>query len=154
MDNTQKRKNEIYLVFGDSGSRLLNKVLKKGFAHVFAIRKHERGWVILDPCDKYFKSNVVQPDFNLPQFYIKKGYHVVRVRILDRYSDTNKFIPKFIPVLTCVTFCKYVLGFNFLCITPYGLYKKLIKWHTPMYKRLVGIMLPYMAYEVSKNERK
>lgn len=117
----KEKSNEYYLVFNESGNALFRRLFKKNFSHVFVIKKHARGWIVIDPCETILNTNVVNSDFDLPKFYVKKGFAVLKIH--KYWLDIPKrFLPKFMPLLTCVTLSKYALDIRSKSITPFQLY--------------------------------
>lgn len=105
------------------------RFLKKGFRHVAAVVRDERGfWVLLDPCRGDLQVRVeAGGDYTyaqLLQHYLDNGYTVVGV---DR--DPKKWFWPLFPA-NCVSFVKNVVGVNApFVLTPYQLYRTLVEQH-------------------------
>jgi len=115
---------EVYLIFCDSGNWLFKKILKKGFSHVFLCEKHPRGWAIVDPSSSYLKTYTCNKNVNLPLFYLKKGFS--DLKITSSFNEKKRFLPKFMPIVTCVTIAKYATMVKSKSVTPWGFYNFLI----------------------------
>lgn len=122
MMEKSQRENNTYLIFGHGGNKIFNIFLKKGFTHIFVVRKLRKGWIVIDPCRSSLKTKIVDADFNLLDFYLRKGFKVVQIFYWPNIRPNRRFIPQFIPLLTCVTFAKYAAHIKCSCLTPWQLY--------------------------------
>lgn len=109
-----------YVIF--KHSEKYKNVLKHGFGHVFVVKKDKSGkFVVIDPQLKFL--NIKTYSFDIISFYKKKDYKIIKLC----YIQSNKRFFKFFGLFSCVNFVKYTLNLNCNSLTPYGLYKYLLK---------------------------
>ncbi len=127
-----------YVVFTDA-EHMLSPLLKKGFAHCYVIEKLEYLYMMFDPTRH--GMNVVLPncDTEHPLVENMKGLDpaltILKLRTCGN-EDALVFAPK---ILTCVSTLEYIMGISFgsfKAITPYGLYKQLMKAEHPNILRI------------------
>lgn len=117
--------NNYWLVFGE-GKHFFCKFLKPRFQHVFVVWKNEYGWHYLNPCSYGLETNPLPCLLadDVPGMYRKQGYEVMGISV--PYFK-KKFVRHGIHLTTCVGIVKYFLGLDSWAITPYGLYKALVR---------------------------
>ena len=117
-----------YIIFRSyhGESRFLRWFLKSGFGHVSVIKKTANFLNVIEPLTTGIEIDVVRP-ISISQIF---------VNISDDMTVLQIFLPKqkkliishfanYIP--SCVTCSKAVLGVRGWNLTPFGLYKKLLK---------------------------
>lgn len=124
MTEKQKKTENLYLVFNQGGNRVFNFFLKKDFSHVFILKQIGKKWIVIDPCQSGLKVNQYE-DVDLVNFYYLKKFLILKVIPLKKTID-EKFLPRMMPFLTCVTLAKYAVGMKGLSFTPYQLYNNLL----------------------------
>lgn len=123
-----------YVVFRESEHDFLGKRwLKKGFSHCTVVQRHEFGWVMLNPTRAHLHIDIM--DF-LPHeeamLLLKQEYP--DIKIVEVLVHIDEKVDQFFNPITCVAMSNYMLGLNWpalTCMTPYQLYKKLLKAEHP-----------------------
>ena len=120
------RPGKILVCFGGRKTYWWTRFLKKGFYHCFLVMGDGKRWILIDP---------VRSRTDLVIFKGNRGFELLKERGYNTLELPDFMIdstPKeeghiFIP-FTCVETVKHFLGINsWLIITPYQLYKYLIK---------------------------
>ena len=113
----------IYLIFED-GDLSICKYLKKGFGHVSILVCDGFNWVFFNPSKSHFEWEIMplMPTDDPFKDYFKSATLVK----IDDIVTTNRWVGK-IGFMSCVLLAKYFLGIRSLSITPYQLYKYVIK---------------------------
>lgn len=117
-----------WLVFRE-GKHPFAPLAKKGFGHVSILMKDEFNWLQLDSladslCWKILPYSAKE---DVPRKYRKAGREVLKVETI---SKVNKNYDRFGIIgigFICVRIAKYVCGIRLRCVTPFGLYKRLVK---------------------------
>lgn len=104
-------------------------LLKRNFTHVAVVLEDTRYFILLDPQNNKLRCDIVSR-VDQPKFAddIKKYAH--RVLKVTMYSMNNTRSRKRFGVMSCVSHACYFLGLKIRALTPYALYKKLIKLNT------------------------
>lgn len=107
----------VYLAFGNTKvSWWWNRFLRNGYQHCFAFVQHGEHWIRLDG----EKKGIVVCHDN-PFDYIKT--HKI-VKVVQKAGGHGIFC-----LSTCVSLCKKAIGMRRpFVLTPYQLYKAVIKW--------------------------
>lgn len=113
------------VVFSGQVSRWWLRFLKKGFRHCFITLGNGQNWLTIDPMLHKIEV-VIQPvagDFDLEKWYLEQGYQVLKTNL-----SAVQLTPAPLGLFTCVEVVKRIIGIhNFRIITPYSLYKFLLK---------------------------
>jgi hypothetical protein len=117
---------DVWLVFKQGEGYWLQKFLKKGFGHVLMVSKDEYNWIFHDPhrlrlTHGIAPYKVTEP---VPRLLRNEGYTVLKITFFDR-STKNSI--RHSRLNNCVSFIKYALGIRIRAITPYSLYRKLLR---------------------------
>ena len=117
----------IWVVFsGETEIRWLRLCLKPGFRHCYVLINDGGGWITYDPLAHKTEIAVhrnTKSGFDLPGWLKGRGLHVVQVNLNE--PPKKRLQPA---VYTCVEAVKRVIGLrNWFILTPYQLYKSLIK---------------------------
>ena len=118
----------MWVVFSDDTDIRFLKMLKKGYRHCFIIMMQGERWILIDPrADKTDIRLLPHPvSFNFPRYFIQQGKTVIKARGIETPSKIMPVFP-----CSCVETVKRVLGIHRRwVITPYQLYKSLIKIQT------------------------
>jgi hypothetical protein len=118
--------HDVWLVFKQGEGYWLQKFLKTGFGHVLMVYKDEYNWIFHDPHKLKLSSGICpyQVHEPVPRMLRKEGFNVIKITFFDRC--TSKKI-RHSRLNNCVSFIKYALGMRLYPITPYGLFKKLLR---------------------------
>lgn len=115
-----------WLIFKQGNGAWFQKFLRKGYGHVFVLTHDQYNWIVLDP--HRLKLSVIIPPYqlheNVPRLMRLEGCAVLKITMFDRATYTTGGHS---PYSNCVAFVKYCLGLKLFCITPYGLYRKLLR---------------------------
>ncbi len=116
---------DVWLIFKPGEGYWLNRFLKKGFGHVLMLSRDQYNWIYHDPHKLRMTYGIppYQVTDDLPHLLVEEGFTVIKIRFFDR-DTTQKIHHSWLH--NCVAFIKYALGINIRCLTPYGLYKKLL----------------------------
>ena len=96
---------------------------RKGFRHVMAVAydPHYDNWLLVEPQPGQCLIRVVEgTDIEKYIAFCKK--HGQALAWTERHRPTNGY-----SIRTCVAMMKDIIGFNARCITPYGMYRQMIK---------------------------
>ena len=114
--------------FRDYGDHPLKWMLKKGFKHVVIAVQTGEYWVEIDYSVGVPIVHVMShKDYDIVKYYQEQGYVTVeREQEINKQFKFNLFRGN-IFVANCVGLTKALLGLNSWAITPYQLYKRLLK---------------------------
>jgi hypothetical protein len=114
--------------FREYGNHPLRGILKDGFKHVVIAIQTGDYWVEIDYAVGVPITHVIaHKDYDLLNYYARQGYTVVkRDQEINKQFNFNLFRGN-IFVANCVGLTKALLGLNSWALTPYQLYKRLIK---------------------------
>lgn len=122
------RERTFYVVFSDSKKYVWSPFLCRGFMHCYVIEKLEMIWCVCDPTR--IGLNITLPYCTSEHPLIEKMMQIapdIRVLEVVTRGTVGSFLlkPK---IMSCVSVVQYVMGTSFfLCMTPYSLFKKLLK---------------------------
>ena len=123
--------NTVYIVFqepiGIYPAKFLYKFLKKGFTHCYIMIETKDAWLKIEPMYGYV--DISSLDFagktNIRTILPDRATHkIVKVKF-DPWLEKEKKLQ--FGLKTCVTLAKAFIGLKSWTITPYGLYKSLLK---------------------------
>lgn len=123
-----------YWVFFRDGDNWFQRwFLKKDFGHIFLLTKDKYNWILIDPLPDFLNTTVLsyRVDEDVPGKISKMTQAKCVLITVDKdITGRQKFrpamalIPRFV---SCVGIVKYILGLRSNALTPYGLYKELLK---------------------------
>lgn len=124
------RPRAFYVVFINS-NHVLSPILKRGFTHAYVIEELECIYMAFDPTRHGL--NVFMPSCDtshpLVDIMMEQDKSITVLRVLTKPGDKPLiFKPR---ILSCVSVIEYILGMRLGAVTPYGLYKKLLKAKHP-----------------------
>lgn len=126
-------RQEAWVMFRDTG-RWTDKFLKKGFGHCSIVFQADtRKFILIDPMSRRLQViNITLDQFN--SLFKDPKRTIVKVKLpLANYESIFR-----LKMLTCVSSLEYILGLNFKCITPYGLFNKLTgKWKKEFRSKII-----------------
>ena len=114
------------------GDFLGASLLKKGFGHIDIIRKTELGFY----CWLRPYLNWIDCDFLLEEELQDVVDLYDHVLVIESRKEIRKTIWFILAQFSCVTYAKHSIGLKCFAITPYQLYKKLLK---RKYKNIVDV---------------
>jgi len=119
-------KQKAWVVFSTHTDLPWLKFLKSGFRHCFVLLHDGQGWISIDPLSAYMEVQSyphLGARYDLPQWLVGQGYHVVRADINTRHKKSAPAM-----VFTCVEAIKRILGIHRrFIVTPWQLYRFLEK---------------------------
>lgn len=126
-----------WVVFSGHSDLYWLRLLKPGFRHCYIIIRDEHGWMSLECLATHLEITRynLTPEFNLPCWLQTHGYITLPAPI-SRPPKNIQAARKFIAptaLLNCVETVKRFLGLRArFILTPWQLYKHLIKNNTPL----------------------
>jgi len=120
------------VIFADINDGFRSKLLKPGFKHVFCILKGPNSWLLVDGAKGIPIIQSYAPlDFDIENHFKKEGMKIVPVEV-----GTSPSVSPFV-LRNCVGMVKTVCAIKSFAVTPYQLYKHLMK-ETVVIKFLTG----------------
>lgn len=119
-----------WIVFTQGVTHWVTRWLRPNFSHILVFTCDPYNWILLNPTRLYLQLVIPPIPANmplLPPYCWQNGDTVLKVSFRRR-DDTQQYGS--IGFLNCVTWAKYILGLRVRCITPYGLYKRLVRFST------------------------
>lgn len=118
-------KQKIYYIGFMQSDRWYRKIFRFGFSHVFMLLNDGFNWIEYNPTLHFFSIEIlpVSPEKDIWKEYFAKipSLSIIKVEFFEEIQHKNlSWLP------TCVSLIKYILGVRLRCITPYGLFKKLL----------------------------
>ncbi len=114
--------DKAYVIFCDGQEQHpLSWMLKKGFRHVFCIIKTDGYWVLVDGRDGRPAVEV----HGLESFDLAQCYRDMGLLVVPAEQGKGRDVP--FVLNNCVGMVKAVLGLKSKAITPYQLYKYLVR---------------------------
>ena len=113
---------------GDCDDHPLSWILKKGFRHCHVVVNNGESWIEIDGCMGVpLVKSIAPSDFDMATYYKNLGYTVVKtkqekLKPAITYMSSRPFV-----AANCVGLVQLILGLNGIILTPYKLYKKLIR---------------------------
>ena len=106
----------------------LGWMLKEGFKHCFINLQTENGWVEIDyRVGIPFARVMAASDFDLNGYYRDLGFTTVETEQAKSIRFGINLFCGTITVANCVGLVKALLGVKYFSVTPYQLYKRLLK---------------------------
>lgn len=120
---------EYWIVFTQGHTHWITRWLKRDFSHIYLITRDEYNWLAMNPTRLYLQVFIPpeRASHPFPANVIREGDTVLRITFRRR-DDTRQFGS--VGMLNCVTWARYILGLRLWCVTPYGLYRKLVRLAT------------------------
>ena len=130
MDSIKSNGSETvyWIVFTQGVTHWVTRWLRPRFSHILVFTRDPYNWILLNPTRLYLQIAIppVSATDPLPAPYSYGPLDtVIRVTFRSR-DDTQQFGS--IGMLNCVTWTKYILGLRVWCVTPYGLFKRLLRF--------------------------
>lgn len=121
-----------WLYFADT-NHPIRFMLKRNYTHVAVLTNDGKQWMILDPTNNQLRVQVLNYAItdDVPSIYIKSAYRVIKVNM---YPMDYKRQRKRLGVMSCVSHTCYIMGLKIKALTPYALFKKLLKLRTDLNK--------------------
>ena len=119
------RSTEYYVIFTQGVTHWITKWLRRDFSHIYLLTKDDYNWVLLNPTRRYLQVTILPIPITqspLPNL-LKDGDTILHI-VFGKRDCTRQFGA--VGMLNCVTWAKYILGLRINCLTPFGLYKRLI----------------------------
>jgi hypothetical protein len=141
---------EYYLVFTQGITHWITRWLRPDFSHIWLLTKDDFNWILLNPTRGYLQCSILPVPITqspLPQL-VKDGDTVLHITFSKR-DCTQQFGS--IGLLNCVTWAKYILGVRVNCLTPFGLYKRLINLCPSARKARSILTLKELEHDWSRN---
>ena len=104
---------------------------KAGFGHIVLFFKDEYNWMKVESHMSYLDFQVLDYPLStdIPKIYSEKGNKVLEIDVERKRPHRIIGYFHFIPgVLTCVNSTIWAMGIKIRAFTPYGLYKKLLRY--------------------------
>lgn len=122
-----------------SAQYFVRHLMKKDFGHVYIICKDKFNWVQIDPRNASLEVYILpyKPEDDVPKILNENLRHrFIRFHVeqkINKWPNLNPF-----KMIHCVNIVKYVLGIRVWAVTPYKLYRKLLRL-TPKQMKKMGI---------------
>ena len=114
-----------YVVFKNSDNWLVKNMFAANFSHVAMLLYYMDQWIVVDPAFDSIKCIFGVGDL---EKYLQTCLEAKHTIVKVDYQFENEFgLLPWPRMMTCVSMIKTVLGIDTFCITPKGLYKKLLK---------------------------
>lgn len=108
--------------FHNHGCHVLDPLLKRGFRHVFCALESGDCWIMIDGRAGVMVIEAVAPaGYDLATFYRAQGFTVIET------NQGSKPLRTPLVASNCVGFVKAVLGIRCAAVTPWRLYKHLLR---------------------------
>lgn len=120
-------KKEYWVIFTQGVTHWITRWLKPDFSHIWLLTHDEFNWIAINPTRRYLQFEILPlriQDNPFMHYNIQAG-GIVKITFKKR-DDTLQFGT--FGLLNCVTWSKYVLGLRIWCLTPFGLYRRLIRF--------------------------
>jgi hypothetical protein len=123
------RATDYWIVFTQGKTHWITRWLKANFSHIYLFTRDQYNWIALNPTRLYLQVHIpaLRSSDPYPATVYTPADTVLKVTFRER-DDTQQYGS--IGFLNCVTWAKYILGLRVRCITPYGLYKSLVRFST------------------------
>jgi hypothetical protein len=110
----------------DNQRHWLARILKRGYQHVFALRRDGAVWVVVQPTFSFIDVDLIRNDLTPWQLF--PGFAIQHVTVMRRAQwDIGEFT---LGPLTCVTLMKALLGIRaWHIVTPHQLFKRCTQIH-------------------------
>ncbi len=115
----------LWIIFSDETDIRMLKIFKRGFRHCFVMMLQGDRWMLIDPRSNKTDIHLLPhpKSFNFPRYYTEHGKTVLKIPTI---KTPNRILSPF-PV-SCVETIKRLIGLHaWTVMTPYQLYKKLVK---------------------------
>ncbi len=125
---------EAWLIFRN-GEHKLQRILKDGYGHVSILYKDDYNWILIAPNERSLEVIILPyaTTDNAPG-WLSKSKEMKLLKLTYRDMSKNTKFPRLLIGFTCVTFVKYFIGYKDFSVTPYQLYKSLLKMNKNIIK--------------------
>jgi hypothetical protein len=116
---------EYWVVFSES-KHWSGNLLAKNCSHCYVITRDKFNWIKLDGQQRRLGVEILpyRHDEDAPRIEAK---HLNKILHVKMYRGSTKGVHKLLGLTNCVTFVKYVLGVKVWSLTPYQLFKALLR---------------------------
>ena len=130
------RISECYVIFTKS-EHWYQIFLKKDFGHLYLLMKDDFNWLVLNPRRLFLHWEILPIPASKDAWKIitSKSDHVIQINLHQRDNIISFGIFGF---RTCTTLVQYMLGLKLKCVTPWSLFKRLLRLSTTK-RKLHGI---------------
>jgi hypothetical protein len=128
-------KYEFWVGFRDT-QYFTKKILKKGFGHCYVIGRDQYNWVMIDPRNGALEVSILPyriEDDVAKMVNEKEGHRFIKIEInreIKKWPNLNPF-----RMIHCTNIVKYILGIHLWALTPYKLYRKLLRLNEQQMKK-------------------
>ncbi len=118
---------EYWIIFTQGITHWITRWLKRDFSHIWLLTKDEFNWIAINPTRRYLQFEILPLSIAEDPFkhYDIKAGAILKITFTNR-DDKTQFGS--VGLLNCVTWSKYVLGLRIWCLTPFGLYRRLLRF--------------------------
>ncbi len=117
--------DEEYLIFRDADARLAKNIFKNGFSHVQVLKRTDYGWIEIDPT--WCQNKVKVLPFSVKDDVVSAYKKIHQAHALKITNHVKKDKYNYVRFLCCVGSAQYVVNIRLFAISPYHLYKRLLK---------------------------
>lgn len=127
-----KNIQEYWIIFCKSNT-FIKHFLKKDFGHVCVLTKDNHNWMLFDPAKTQWRNKILPytTDENVPRILSNQATAIVKITLYPRDFGRQH---KYFGITMCVNHILYYLGLPLCVLTPYGLYKKLLRLAPRLHK--------------------
>lgn len=118
------RRKETYIIFSN-GDGITSKFLKKGFGHIKILVCDGFSWILIDPTFTHLDWYILPITAQENPFveYISES---TIIRMFNTPVKKKIWVGK-LGILSCVLIVRYYLGIHNILLTPYQLYKFILR---------------------------
>ncbi len=141
---------EYYLVFTQGVTHWITRWLRRDFSHIWLLTKDDYNWLLLNPTRGYLQYTILPVPITQSPFsqLLKEGDTIMHLTFGKRDS-TRQFGS--VGMLNCVTWAKYILGLRINCLTPFGLYKRLVNFSPSERETHVILSIRELCYDWTRD---
>jgi hypothetical protein len=124
-----------YWIFWKNGNHWIDRYLKSGYQHMFVISRDEYNWYLIDPLLDGLNFEILSFDPADAQGVFDKylpGCH--RVVYFKKLVKEKLSFGSICRPASCVELVKYIVGIKSYALTPYQLFKHILKYLNKKYK--------------------
>jgi len=116
-----------WLIFSNNKNRL-SFATKKGFHHVGVVGNNGKHWYALEPLYKRMNFKIWNRPItdDVPKILKKMGFKVIKIQVKNDLEKGFK-LNLVMFLVNCTTYVQYIVGLPCLSLTPYGLYKRVLR---------------------------
>lgn len=135
IETTFDRNTKEYWVIFTQGTHLISHFLKDNFSHVYVITRDKYNWIVLNPMRLYMLVEIAAVPItdDLPRLLRLPHDSIIKVTMYSR-KPLKQF--RYFGLINCVTHALYLMGLRISVLTPFRLYKRLLRLSTKDMDRL------------------